>query len=120
MRLDIQRNRDIELMRFRRGELQLINRLETEQFGRLQKENPAVARDAGTGLDAGQIWFNQAPNAPLPEYKRAWLRSKEFRRAVSIAINRADLCRIVFAGYAKPAYGPVSPANRFWFNAALP
>ena len=117
--LDIQRNRDIELLRFRRGELQLINRLEAEQFDRLQHENPAVTRNAGTGLDAEELWFNQSPAAPLPEHKKAWFRTKEFRKAISMAINRADLCRIVYAGYAKPAYGPVSPSNHFWFNAAL-
>jgi peptide/nickel transport system substrate-binding protein len=119
VRLDIQRNRDIELLRFRRGELQLINRLEAEQFDRLQHENPAVTRNAGTGLDAEELWFNQSPVAPLPEHKKAWFRTKEFRKAISMAINRADLCRIVYAGYAKPAYGPVSPSNHFWFNAAL-
>jgi peptide/nickel transport system substrate-binding protein len=119
IRLDIQRNRDIELLRFRRGELQLINRLDAEQFGRLKGENPALARDAGTGMDAEELWFNQSPAAPLPDYKKAWFGTKEFRRAVSMAINRADLCRLVYAGYAKPAYGPVSPANRFWFNTAL-
>jgi peptide/nickel transport system substrate-binding protein len=119
VRLDIQRNRDIELLRFRRGELQLINRLDAEQFARLQGENPAVARNAGTGLDAEEFWFNQSPTAPLPEYKKTWFGTKEFRKAISMAINRADLCRIVFAGYAKPAYGPVSPSNHFWFNAAL-
>ena len=32
IRLDIQRNRDIGLLRFRRGELQLINRLDAEQI----------------------------------------------------------------------------------------
>jgi len=119
LRLDIQRNRDIELVRFRRGELQLINRLEAEQFERLQHENPAAARDAGIGLDAEEVWFNQSPSAPLPEYKKAWFRITEFRKAISMAINRADLCRIVYKGFAKPAYGPVSPSNRFWFNAAL-
>lgn len=120
VRLDIQRNRDIELLRFRRGELQLINRLDAEQFDRLQRENPAMARNAGAGLDAEELWFNQVSTSPLPEYKKAWFRTAEFRRAVSIAINREDLCRIVYAGYATPAYGPVSPANHFWFNRALP
>ena len=43
----------------------------------------------------------------------------EFRKAISTAINRADLCRIVYGGYAKPAYGPVSPSNHFWFNSSL-
>lgn len=119
VRLDIQRNRDIELMRFRRGELQLINRLDAEQFDRLQRDNPTATRNAGAGLDAEELWFNQSPSAPLPDYKKAWFRTTEFRKAISLAINRADLCRIVFTGYAKPAYGPVSPANHFWFNTAL-
>lgn len=118
--LDIQRNRDIELLRFRRGELQLINRLDSESYVRLQKEDASVARNAGAGLDSDHLWFNQVPTAPLPEYKKAWFRSTQFRKAISLAINRDDLCRIVFSGYAKPAYGPVSPANRFWFNGALP
>jgi len=120
VRLDIQRNREIELLRFRRGELDLINRLDPEQFSHLQKEDPTVAHNAGTGLDAEEFWFNQSPAAPLPEYKKAWFRTTEFRRAVSTAINREDICRIVYFGYAKPAYGPVSPSNHFWFDAALP
>jgi peptide/nickel transport system substrate-binding protein len=119
IRLDIQRNRDLELVRFRKGELQLVNQLDPNQFERLKQDDPTVARNAGTGLDAEELWFNQAASAPLPDYKKAWFRSTEFRRAISSAINRDDLCRIVYSGYAKPASGPVSPANRFWFNSAL-
>jgi len=119
VRLDIQRNRDIELLRFRRGEIHLINTLDAENFDRLKKETPAVAHDAGPGLDSEEMWFNQVPTAPLPEHKRNWFRSTQFRKAISMAINRADLCRIVFGGHAQPAFGPVSPANQFWFNSAL-
>lgn len=119
IQLDIQRNRDIELVRFRRGELQLINRLDPEQYERLKAEDASVTRTAGTGLDAEEFWFNQSPTAPMPEYRKAWFRTTEFRKAVSLAINRADIARIVYRGYAKPAYGPVSPSNRFWFNSAL-
>lgn len=119
IQLDIQRNRDIELVRFRRGELQLINRLDAEQYERLKADDPSVARSAGTGLDAEEFWFNQSPASPMPEFRKAWFRSTEFRKAVSMAINRADISRIVYRGFAKPAYGPVSPSNRFWFNSAL-
>lgn len=119
IQLDIQRNRDIELVRFRRGELQLINRLDPEQYERLKAEDPSVTRTAGTGLDAEEFWFNQSPKAPIPDYRKAWFRTTEFRKAVSMAINRADISRIVYRGFAKPAYGPVSPSNRFWFNTAL-
>jgi peptide/nickel transport system substrate-binding protein len=120
IRLDIQRNHDIEILRFRRGEIHLINSLDADLFDRLQKESPAVAHDAGPSLDSEQLWFNQVPSAALPGYKKVWFRATEFRKAISLAINRADLARIVYAGHAQPAYGPISPANHFWFNSSLP
>jgi peptide/nickel transport system substrate-binding protein len=75
--------------------------------------------DAGPSLDSEQMWFNQAAKAPIPDYKRKWFRSTNFRRAVSMAINREDLSRVVFNGHARPAIGPISTANKFWFNQAL-
>src|SRR5260370_2974245 len=120
IRLDIQRNRDIELLRFRRGEIHLIDVLDTEYFDRLQKETPAVAHDAGPVLDSEFVWFNQVPTAPVAENKKTWFRTTEFRKAISMAINRADLSRVIFSGHAHPALGPVSPANHFWFNSSLP
>jgi peptide/nickel transport system substrate-binding protein len=120
IRLDIQRNHDIEILRFRRGEIHIINSLDADLFDRLQKESPAAAHDAGPSLDSEFVWFNQVPTAAFPDYKKVWFRSTDFRKAISLAINRDDLARIVYAGHAQPAYGPVSPANHFWFNSALP
>jgi peptide/nickel transport system substrate-binding protein len=119
VRLSIQPNRDIEMMSFRRGDIDLINWLDSEYFDRLAAQSPALVRDAGPGLESEQVWFNQVPKAPIPQYKLQWFRSTNFRRAVSAAINRADLTRVVFAGHAQPASGPVSPANKFWFDAKL-
>jgi peptide/nickel transport system substrate-binding protein len=65
------------------------------------------------------VFFNQVANSPLPDYKRLWFRSSEFRRAISEAINREDICRVVYRGHAKPAVGPTSVSNKFWLNAAL-
>ena len=119
IRLDIQQNREVEVLRFQRGELQLINKLEPEHFDRLAMQGPQSVHDAGPGMDSEFFWFNQSPRAPIAAYKREWFRSAAFRRAISQAINREDLARIVYRGHATPAAGPVSPANRFWFNAAL-
>jgi len=119
VKLDIQPNRDIELMRFKRGELDLIPALDSDYFNKLAEAEPGEVRDAGPSLDSDQMWFNQVQTAPIPDYKKAWFRSEQFRQAISMAINRADLCRIVFAGHAQPAVGPTSPANRFWFNSKL-
>lgn len=119
IRLDIQPNRDIEMLRFKRGELDLISSLDSEYFDRLAATSPNLVHDAGPSLDSEQMWFNQVANAPIPAYKRNWFRSTNFRRAISQAINREDLSRVVFNGHARPALGPVSPANKFWFNSEL-
>ena len=119
IRLDIQSNRDVEMLRFRRGELDLINVLDSDYFDRLASTSTGLAHDAGASLDSDFLWFNQVANAPIPEYKRAWFRSANFRRAISQAINRDDLARVVFNGHAQPAVGPVSPANKFWFDSKL-
>jgi peptide/nickel transport system substrate-binding protein len=119
VRLDIQSNRDVEMLRFKRGELDLINVIDSDYFDRLASSAPGLAHDAGASLDSDFIWFNQVSNGPIPEYKRAWFRSANFRRAISQAINRDDLSRVVFSGHAQPAIGPVSTANKFWFNNRL-
>jgi peptide/nickel transport system substrate-binding protein len=119
IRLDIQPNRDAEALRLRRGEIHLINALDSEYYDRLAAYVPGALHDAGPGFDTEQMWFNQVPTAPLPAYKLAWFRSTAFRRAISEAINRADMCRVIYHQHAQPAMGPVSPANHFWFNAGL-
>jgi peptide/nickel transport system substrate-binding protein len=117
--LDIQPNRDVEMLRFKRDELDLINSLDSEYYDKLAATSPNVAHDAGASLDSEQMWFNEVANAPLPPYKKAWFRSAAFRRAISQSINRDDMARLVFRGHAQPAIGPFSPANKFWFNAKL-
>ncbi|HEY7096876.1 MAG TPA: ABC transporter substrate-binding protein [Terriglobales bacterium] len=119
IRLDIQQNRDIEMLRLVRGEIDFINSLDAEYFDKVIAQNPAMAHDAGVSLDAEFMWFNQVPTASIPAYKKAWFTSTNFRRAVSEAINREDMARIVFRGHARPAMGPISPANKFWFNSKL-
>lgn len=119
VRLDIQSNRDTEMLRLVRGEIDFINSLDAEYYDKLIEQNPGLVHDAGVSLDSEQMWFNQVPTSPLPDYKKAWFRSTNFRRAISESINRADLARIVFRGHAHPAVGPMSPANKFWFNPKL-
>ena len=119
IQLDIQANRDVEMLRFKRGEIDLINSLDSEYFDKLAATSPQLVHDAGPSLDSEQMWFNEVAKAPLPEYKKNWFRSAKFRRAISEAINRDDLSRVVFRGHAQAAMGPVSPANKFWFNSKL-
>ena len=108
VKIDIQPNRDIELMRFRRGELDLINTLDAEFYDKLASSSPNQVRDAGPSLDSEQMWFNQVPTSPVPDYKKNWFKSQNFRRAISESINRNDLARIVYASHAQAAVGPLA------------
>src|ERR1700758_2011787 len=119
VRLDIQSNRDNEMLKLVHGEIDFINSLDAEYFDKLSQQNPSLVHDSGVSLDSEQMWFNQVPTSPLPDYKKAWFRSTAFRRAISEAINREDLARVAFRGHARPAFGPLSPANKFWFNTKL-
>ena len=119
IQLDIQPNRDVEMLRFKRSEINLINSLDSEYFDKLASTSSNLVHDAGPSLDSEQMWFNQVAKAPIPAYKKKWFRSAAFRRAISQTINRGDLARVVFRGHAQPAVGPVSPANKFWFNSKL-
>jgi peptide/nickel transport system substrate-binding protein len=119
IRIDIQKNTETELLRFQRGELHMITVLQPDLFERLKKEDVNAARDMGASLENESFWFNQSPKSPMPEYKRAWFQDREFRKAVSEAINRADIARVVYMGHAVPSIGPITPANKMWFNEKL-
>lgn len=119
VRLEIEQNRDIEALRFRRGEIHLIDTVTPAIYDKFSAQDRSLVRDAGPSADTEQLWFNQVPTAPIPAYKRAWFSSTNFRRAISEAIHREDLARVVFRGHAQPAVGIISPANKFWFNEKL-
>jgi peptide/nickel transport system substrate-binding protein len=119
IRLEFQQNRDLELVRFRRGELHLIDKLSPDLYERLARETPGRVFDSGPTMDVEFLWFNMAPQSPVAAYRKAWFQSQSFRRAVSEAIERFGLTRVVYRGHASPSAGLVSPANRQWFNARL-
>jgi len=119
VRLEIQQNRELELVRFRRGQLHLISSLDPDQFQQLAAEDRGSVTDAGPSLEGETMWFNMTAAAPIPAYRKSWFRSRNFRLAISHAIRREDLSRVVYHGHAQAGIGPFSPANLFWFNQSL-
>jgi peptide/nickel transport system substrate-binding protein len=119
LKIDIQQNADIEAERFRRSELHLMETIDTDLYDRLQKDMPGVAHDAGPSNDIEFLWFNQAPHAPIARHKLAWFQSRNFRRALSAAIRRQDIVRLVYQGRATVAAGLTSPSNKTWYKTGL-
>lgn len=119
VRMRIQSNREIEVLDFERGDIDLISQLSPEQAERLSTKNPGAVVDLGATFDALVFFFNQVPGAALPAQKKLWFQSTAFRKALSLAVNRQDICRIGYRGKAQPGVGPIAPSNQAWFNTAL-
>jgi peptide/nickel transport system substrate-binding protein len=118
---------DNQVLRFQAGESDIINRVGARNFAALEKDRSRRGYElvnAGGSLEYNFLFFNLAdlPAAVTPEIAahQAFLRLKSFRQAVSAAIDRDAIVRLVYLGRAVPLAGPVPPGNKAWVNTALP
>src|SRR5207248_740714 len=100
---------------------------ETDSVAPRPEDWSELKKNAASGgyqtLDLGPQWginyltFNQNPRAQkLAGYKRDWFAKKEFRQAISYAINRQSMIDTSLRGLGKPLWSPVSEANKVFFN----
>jgi peptide/nickel transport system substrate-binding protein len=52
--------------------------------------------------------------------KQAWFQDLKFRQAISAAIDRDAIVRLVYAGRGAQLWGNVSPSNKLWVDQTLP
>lgn len=117
---------DAQAVRFQSGEADVTTRLSAANFDVLLRDRARHnydVLDLGPGLDYTFLFFNQnglAPNAPAPVARtRGWFRQLAFRQAVSLAIDRDAIVRLVYRGHGAPLWGHVPPGNTRWVNRAL-
>jgi peptide/nickel transport system substrate-binding protein len=113
---------DAQVLRFQSGETDIISRLGAENFSVLSKQVRDYAMaDAGPGLEYNFLFFNlnelSDKAAPGTAQKQAWFRSEKFRQAVSLAIDRDAIVRLVYQGRGAALWGPVTPGNSRWIDA---
>jgi peptide/nickel transport system substrate-binding protein len=105
----------VQLARFASGDLDMLNRLSMNAISFLEGRGASVA-DLGPGLEYNFLCFNLTPGSP----KLAWFGSREFRAALSLAVDREGMEQVVFKGRATPIWGNVSPGNRLWYSDRVP
>jgi len=115
---------DAQVLRFQSGETDMISRLGAENFAVLSRQVRDYAMaDAGPGLEYNFLFFNLndlGEKAPAEmARKQSWFRSEKFRQAVSLAIDREAIVRLVYQGRGAALWGPVTPGNARWANAAI-
>jgi len=116
---------DAQVLRFQSGETDVISRLGAENFSVLSRQQRGYTMtDAGPGLEYNFLFFNLNDLAekasPEMRRKQRWFREVKFRQAVSAAVDREAIVRLVYQGRGAPLWGPVTPGDRRWVNASIP
>lgn len=115
---------DAQVLRFQSGETDLITRLGAENFSVLSRQPRGYTMsDAGPGLEFNFLFFNLndlgvRASADLAQ-KQSWFRDVKFRQAVSAAIDREAIVRLVYQGRGAALWGPVTPGDRRWIDASI-
>lgn len=113
-------------LRFEAGELDILTpRVRAEDYVRVKKLESSEITVADIGVSMNTTWlaFNQNtgvnPNtgkAFVQSWKQRLFRNREFRQAISYAIDRQGLANTVFSGRGAPMYSFVSPGDKYWHS----
>lgn len=114
---------DAQVIRFQSGDTDVLSRFSADNFAVLQKQQSQKGYhldDLGAGLEYNFLFFNlNGPNPDVPAEiakKQAWFQDLRFRQAISSAIDRQGIVRLVYSGRATPIWDQVTPGNKLWID----
>lgn len=114
-------------MRFEAGETDVVNRLSAENYKLLARERTRTSSqlaDMGPSLEYNFLVFNlndvSGKKLDDLEKRQIWFRELKFRQAISAAVDRDSIVRLVYGGMGAPLWGNVPPGNKLWVNEAIP
>ncbi|MGH9715526.1 MAG: ABC transporter substrate-binding protein [Candidatus Acidiferrales bacterium] len=117
---------DAQVIRFLSGDTDVMSRFSSGNYAVLKAQESARGfhvYDLGPSLEYNFLFFNlndlSAKNLPRITKRQAWFRKLKFRQAVSAAIDRAAIVRLVYQGRATPLAAQVTPGNKLWLDPAI-
>src|SRR5437588_4412293 len=117
---------DAQVMRFVAGETDIINRLSVENYSLLNKDQARTGSqllDLGPSLEYNFLLFNLndlgGKKLDAVARKQAWFRDLRFRQAVSAAVDRDSIVRLVYGSRGTALWGNVGPGNKLWANQQI-
>jgi peptide/nickel transport system substrate-binding protein len=120
-------NEDAQVLRFQAGDTDIISRLSAENYSVLSKDasNRGIELfDLGPSLEYNFLVFNlddlASKNLNEISSRQSWFKDLKFRQAISSAIDRDGIIKLVYAGRGTALWGNVSPSNKLWVDQALP
>src|SRR2546426_10491382 len=117
-------------LKFKAGEVDALDDVKPENYQTYeneQKQGNFTLYDLGPSLNTNFFWFNlnkardakggkKPGTAYVDPVKYAWFNHRDFRIAVSKAIDREAMIKSVFYGYAVKNWSTLTPGNKVWHS----
>ena len=122
--LEIVPDQNAELVRLQSGQFDMLQQqVRPEDIATLrplEQQGKLKLIELGVGADPDSFFFNLRSPYWAKDPRRDWITRKEFRQAISHAIDREAFANTVFLGAGVPIWGPVTPGNKKWFSPNVP
>jgi peptide/nickel transport system substrate-binding protein len=120
--LSVVPSQDAEMLRLRDGQTDIVTAElrpdDLPEARALAAQGRLQLFELGPSLETDMLWFNLGPKAPGGE-KRAWLRTRELREAISHAVDRTTFINAVYRGAAVQVSSMITPGNHAWHAGAI-
>lgn len=122
--LEIVPDQNAELVRLQSGQIDMLQQqVRPEDIATLRPlvdQGKLRLLELGVGVDPDLFFFNLRPAQWAKDPRGSWITRREFRQAISHAVDREAFANTVFLGAGVPIWGPITPGNQQWFSPNVP
>ena len=129
----VAKDQDVAAQMFHAGELDGLDNVKPEDYKKYTAEQQAkgfVLYDTGPSFNTNFFWLNlnrvrkpekgkKLGDPKVEGYKYAWFSNRDFRRAVSMAVDRDAIIRGPFYGYGSRGWAIFTSGNPRWYDSTL-
>ena len=129
----VAKDQNVAALKFHAGELDGLDNVRPEDYQTYAQQQQAEhfhLYDIGPSFNTNFLWFNlnrvrtagdgrRAGDPAVEPWKFALFSRREFRRAVSMAIDREAIIRGPFFGYAVKNWSLLTSGNPRWYDSTL-
>ncbi len=129
----VAKDQEVAAQMFHAGELDGLDNTKPEdyrQFAAEQQAKDYTLYDVGPSFNTNFLWFNlnrvRSPekgkrigDPKVEAHKFAWFSNRDFRRAVSMAIDRDAMAKGPFYGYGVKVWSIMTSGNARWYDSTI-
>ncbi|HXS82949.1 MAG TPA: ABC transporter substrate-binding protein [Methylomirabilota bacterium] len=129
----VAKDQDVAAQMFHAGELDGLDNVKAEDYKKYtaeQKQKGFVLYDIGAHFNTNFLWFNlnrvrnpekgkKLGDPKVEAWKFALFSNRDFRRAVSMAVDRDAIIRGPYYGYGVKGWAQFTPGNPRWYDASI-